>query len=816
MSNFVYDLTTLPSGKSDLVPPPPGADLSKYLPATHWNEHIQASYDVRAALRTGVFQGLAEQASDPAPSDADAYWWLQNTGVMRLVGPTEFHFGGTITAAEPTLSTHLATRNYVDTHASISPLTAKGDLYTRTATVDARFPVGTAGQLLSVNLSTTTGLEWIAPPTTVKTLQGAYTDGGAGPQVINLSTSGKGIKIRDTLAGLGEALFAVQNSTGVTSHFAVNSDGTVTMAGALTVTGVVSGGAPTADAHLTTKLYVDGLITGLNWKAMVRLASTVAGGNVTLSGDQSVDGFTTTELDRVLLKNQTNPIENGIWIAHTGAAWTRAADMPAGSHASTVTVFVDIGTLNEDVSWFCLTDKPLDIVGAHALSFQVFSNTISQHNALTGLDGGTSGQYYHLTSAEHVGLHGIATGGVTFASATGVLATDASNLFWDNSNKRLGIGTTSPNQELEILGTIRSSAISNTDNIFFQGFNYNSGGTRLETARMSEGSTVGGGGLTLAGVRSAINGGGVALSSYMPSGSSTATAFEFQATGGTLAAMAAFPSGTSILQINKYNGSTWDSIVNIDNTGKVGIGVSPSAQLHVQGSTTGDISQWVMNTNTAGSAWMTFGESSSGGAYGSFGRAGSTSTPGVNVWELPKATLLMAGIQSGSQLLLDAGASDGVIRFFAGGTVLATHERMQITSAGITVTGALGFYSYTAGETLAQYDVVYAYCEGGTSGRLKKATNAAESTSRVVGVVVTGNTAGNAATVVMAGVYKMTFTGTTPAITHFGQPVYLSATAGAVTLTAPGAGTVLLRVGYLVGIGAQAEVSIHIGDEFQQ
>jgi len=365
---------------------------------------------------------------------------------------------------------------------------------------------------------------------------------------------------------------------------------TVAYDGSITVTGTVSGVTPTDPAHLTTKLYVDGLITGLNWKAMVRLASTVAGGNVTLNGDQAIDGFTTTELDRVLLKNQTSPIENGIWIAHTGAAWTRAADMPAGSHASTVTVFVDIGTLNEDVSWFCLTDKPNDIVGTHALSFQVFSNTLSMHNALTGLDGGTSGQYYHLTSAQHtaltntftVGMGGTGTstqfteGSVVFAGASGVYSQNNAKLTWDNANFRLSI--------------------------------------------------------------------------------------------------------------------------------------------------TGDL----------------------------------------------------------------------------------------------TVTGALGLYSYTAGETLAQYDVVYAYCEAGTSGRLKKATNAAESTSRVVGVVVTGNTAGNAATIVMAGVYKMTFTGTTPAITHFGQPVYLSATAGAVTLTAPGAGTVLLRVGYLVGIGAQAEVSIHIGDEFQQ
>lgn len=157
---------------------------------------------------------------------------------------------------------------------------------------------------------------------------------------------------------------------------------------------------------------------------------------------------------------------------------------------------------------------------------------------------------------------------------------------------------------------------------------------------------------------------------------------------------------------------------------------------------------------------------------------------------------------------------------FTGATLRGVGSLVTVTG-DLTVTGGLGLYSYTAGETLAQYDVVYAYCEdpsGTPSRRLKKATNAAEATSRVIGVVVTGNTAGSAATVVMAGVYKMTFTGTTPALAHSGQPVYLAGTGneGKVTLTPPGAGTVLLRVGYLVGIDAQAEVSIHIGDEFQQ
>ena len=44
-------------------------------------------------------------------------------------------------------------------------------------------------------------------------------------------------------------------------------------------------------------------------------------------------------------------------------------------------------------------------------------------------------------------------GSVLFAGADGQIAQDNTNLFWDDSNNRLGIGTTSPDEHLEVEGT---------------------------------------------------------------------------------------------------------------------------------------------------------------------------------------------------------------------------------------------------------------------------------------------------------------------------------------------------------------------------
>ena len=88
-------------------------------------------------------------------------------------------------------------------------------------------------------------------------------------------------------------------------------------------TNITSSSAPTAATHVATKAYVDGLVQGLDVKQSVSVATTE---NITLTNTQTVDGVAIVAGDRVLVKNQTNPVQNGIWVVVDGGSWTRSSD----------------------------------------------------------------------------------------------------------------------------------------------------------------------------------------------------------------------------------------------------------------------------------------------------------------------------------------------------------------------------------------------------------------------------------------------------------------------------------------------------------
>lgn len=82
--------------------------------------------------------------------------------------------------------------------------------------------------------------------------------------------------------------------------------------------------------------------------------------NITLSGEQTIDGVTTAE-SRVLVKNQTDTTENGIYTSDTGD-WTRTKDFDGNLDAVKGTIVtVTGGTVGADTVWRLSTANPVEI-----------------------------------------------------------------------------------------------------------------------------------------------------------------------------------------------------------------------------------------------------------------------------------------------------------------------------------------------------------------------------------------------------------------------------------------------------------------------
>jgi hypothetical protein len=110
-----------------------------------------------------------------------------------------------------------------------------------------------------------------------------------------------------------------------------------------------------------------------DFKGSVKIATT---GNVSLSGLSTIDGIALTAGDRVLVKNQTDASENGIYIASSGN-WNRANDCNSNSKVNPgLFVIVEKGTTNSDTGWVLTSDGPIDL-GVTSLSFTKFGTTLS-------------------------------------------------------------------------------------------------------------------------------------------------------------------------------------------------------------------------------------------------------------------------------------------------------------------------------------------------------------------------------------------------------------------------------------------------------
>jgi len=162
-----------------------------------------------------------------------------------------------------------------------------------------------------------------------------------------------------------------------------------TMSGSL-----ILNGDPSAPLGAATKQYVDNLAAGINFHEPVFVATTgnlvanytngVAGVGAKLTatslGTLPIDGELVTSLKRVLVWQQSDPIENGIYdLTNDGTVgfWelTRTTDAdnnPNGEIASGDFVFVQMGDTYGGFGFICNTTAPV-VIGTTPINYVIFN-----------------------------------------------------------------------------------------------------------------------------------------------------------------------------------------------------------------------------------------------------------------------------------------------------------------------------------------------------------------------------------------------------------------------------------------------------------
>ena len=103
---------------------------------------------------------------------------------------------------------------------------------------------------------------------------------------------------------------------------------------------------------------ITGIEASVAIKAPARVATTA---NITLSGEQTINGVAVVAGDRVLVKDQTDATENGVWVAAT-TAWTRATDFDGARDVATGTqVLVTGGADGAGLIWTVATQGDIAI-----------------------------------------------------------------------------------------------------------------------------------------------------------------------------------------------------------------------------------------------------------------------------------------------------------------------------------------------------------------------------------------------------------------------------------------------------------------------
>jgi hypothetical protein len=160
-------------------------------------------------------------------------------------------------------------------------------------------------------------------------------------------------------------------------------------------------------------------LKGFSIGAAIKAPAVVAttGANITLSGTQTIDGVSVGATERVLVKDQTDGTENGIYVSDS-STWIRAADADGAKDLKPGTfLYVDRGTDNGQTFWVFNSSST-------ATSIVVGTDTVTMSQVTVALSGASAFGSSLVSAADASSALSILGLANSVASATLIATTD--------------------------------------------------------------------------------------------------------------------------------------------------------------------------------------------------------------------------------------------------------------------------------------------------------------------------------------------------------------------------------------------------------